>query len=149
MTRQTRRHTTRRRAKRTTANSAESFKVKASDVFRRIDERFDKQEKKNDEMRDEIRALGQKIDTQISMFNAQLDKLNGNMERAMATIANHETRIKQLESDKFEKQTQSRVLGQVFETTKKVGTGLLYAMAGIGVLFGIKPLAGLLGFIGK
>lgn len=48
------------------AQTADAFKVKASDVFDKIDERFNKQaehsEAVRNEMRSEIRALGEKID---------------------------------------------------------------------------------------
>lgn len=133
------------------AQTTDTFKVKASDVFDKIDERFNKQaehsEAVRNEMRSEIRALGEKIDAQIHTFDKQLSKLNDNMESVLQTIHNHEQRLTKLETDRQIKETRKETARDLFQTIKSVGVSIIWALAIIGAACGVKPFAKLLGLL--
>jgi uncharacterized protein (DUF3084 family) len=140
--------------------AATEFKISASDVLKRLDEKFSQFDKRfsdqaeaalaaRDEMKADIRALGEKIDAQIHTFDKQLDRLNGNMENVMKQISDHEFRLTQLELEKREKKVEDKTWEKAKQYAWKAAQGGFYFLFLLGAAYGIKPLVKIFNFLGN
>lgn len=127
-----------------TVKSASMFSVSASDVFEKIDERFNRQEEKNqrthDEMQRAIRELGEKIDAQIHTFDKQLSKLNDNMSSVLEQIKDHEHRLTALETTSHDKQVEKKTWSNIWQSSVPVLKSIGWFLVILGAANGVKPL---------
>ena len=140
--------------------AAAEFKISAGDVLKRLDEKFSQFDQRfsdqaeaamqaREEMRENIRALGEKIDAQIHTFDKQLERLNVNMESVMKQISDHEFRLTQLEQEKREKKVEEKTWDKAKQYAWKAAQGGFYFLFLLGAAYGIKPLVKIFNFLGN
>ena len=89
------------------------------------------------EVKQSIQALRTDLNEWKSIFNSQLDKLNTNMEKVMDTIANHEARLTNLETQSLKAETKKETISEMSKFAIFAAKILFAAGAIVGSIVGL------------